>query len=215
MMNKQKGNMYEFCSHTWNAIKGKCSHDCSYCYMKIFPQGELRLDEKEFKTDLGTGNTIFVGSSTDMFADNVPIEWIERVLEYCRKFDNTYIFQTKNPERFKEFENFFPDKTIFGTTIETNKATLLAKYSEAPINRFYIRNFKRKFVTIEPIMDFDLVDFIKMIKIVEPEFVNIGADSKNSNLIEPDGKKIKELIESLSKFTEVRIKDNLKRLLKN
>jgi len=207
--------MYEFCSHTWNAIKGKCSHDCSYCYMKIFPQGELRLDEKEFKTDLGTGNTIFVGSSTDMFADNVPIEWIERVLEYCRKFDNTYIFQTKNPERFKEFENFFPDKTIFGTTIETNKATLLAKYSEAPINRFYIRNFKRKFVTIEPIMDFDLVDFIKMIKIVEPEFVNIGADSKNSNLIEPDGKKIKELIESLSKFTEVRIKDNLKRLLKN
>ena len=26
--------MYEFVTHTWNPIKGKCYHDCSYCYMK-------------------------------------------------------------------------------------------------------------------------------------------------------------------------------------
>ena len=39
--------MYPWVTHTWNVIKGKCPHDCSYCYMKRFPQGELRFDEKE------------------------------------------------------------------------------------------------------------------------------------------------------------------------
>ena len=71
-LNKQKGNMYAFVTHTWNAVKGKCPHDCEYCYMKEFPQGELKFDEKELKTDLGEGNFIFVGSSCDMFADAVP-----------------------------------------------------------------------------------------------------------------------------------------------
>ena len=46
MLNKQKGNMYGFVTHTWNVIKGKCPHDCEYCYMKIFPLGELHFDEK-------------------------------------------------------------------------------------------------------------------------------------------------------------------------
>ena len=92
-LNKQAGDMYGFVTHTWNAIKGKCMHDCCYCYMKRFPQKELWFDEKELKTDLGTGNFIFVGSSTDMFADNVPDEWIRKVLDYCRTFNNTYLFQ--------------------------------------------------------------------------------------------------------------------------
>lgn len=209
--------MYSFCTHTWNAIKGKCSHDCSYCFMKVFPQAPLHLDEKEFKTDLGTGNTIFVGSSTDMFANDVPIEWIEKVLEYCRKFDNTYIFQTKNVQRMLNcaINNIspFPNKTIFGTTIETNRDALLIKYSSAPISRFELKNFKRKFITIEPIMDFDLINFVKMIERIEPEFVNIGADSKGHNLPEPSKEKIEMLITELKKFTKVNIKDNLNRLM--
>jgi len=53
-LNISKGNMYEFVTHTWNVIKGKCFHDCDYCYMKRW--GDLkpiRLDKKELKTDLG------------------------------------------------------------------------------------------------------------------------------------------------------------------
>lgn len=38
VLNEQKGNMYNFITHTWNPIKGKCWHDCSYCYMKKFKQ---------------------------------------------------------------------------------------------------------------------------------------------------------------------------------
>ena len=44
-MNKQKGNMYGFVTHTWNAIKGRCSHNCSYCYMIPFWKSDVHLDE--------------------------------------------------------------------------------------------------------------------------------------------------------------------------
>ena len=84
MLNVSKGNMYEFITHTWNPIKGKCSHDCSYCYMKqIAPEANApRMAEYEFDTKLGNGNFIFIGSSTDMFASNISSEWITRVLDY-------------------------------------------------------------------------------------------------------------------------------------
>ena len=49
-LNKQKGNMYAFVTHTWNPIRGKCPHDCSYCYMKVYPQSDLRFVEKEMET---------------------------------------------------------------------------------------------------------------------------------------------------------------------
>ena len=73
--------MYPFVSHTWNVIRGKCPHECIYCYMKKFKVGELRFEEKELKTNLGKGNFIFVGSSIDMWAEQIPDEWIEKVLE--------------------------------------------------------------------------------------------------------------------------------------
>ena len=211
--------MYNFINFTWNAIKGKCMHDCCYCYMKRFPQKELWFDEKELKTDLGTGNFIFVGSSTDMFADNVPNEWIRKVLDYCRIFNNTYLFQSKNPERFKEFLDLFPSNSILGTTLETNDKEAIRSNAPIPWSRamsMISLNWTRKMVTIEPIADFSdgLIDWIKMIK---PEFVNIGADSnkgRNYSFPEPSKEKVLKLAEELGKFTEVRNKRNLSRLLK-
>lgn len=95
-----KGNMFGFVSHIWNSIKGLCYHDCAYCYMKNFPQKELRLDQKGLETDLGVGNFIFVESSTDMWADDIPREWIFEVLVRCAKYSkNRYLFQSKNPKR--------------------------------------------------------------------------------------------------------------------
>jgi DNA repair photolyase len=75
-LNKQKGNMYGFVTHTWNPIKGICPHGCEYCYMRGRVQSYPHLDEKELRVDLGSGNTIFVGSSCDMWAAEIPEEWI-------------------------------------------------------------------------------------------------------------------------------------------
>lgn len=45
--------------------------------------------------------------------------------------------------------------------------------------------------------------------------VTIGADSKGSNLPEPSKEKIEALIKELRKFTQVKLKQNLNRLIKN
>jgi len=218
MLNKQKGNMYAFVTHTWNPIRGKCPHDCSYCYMKRFPQGELRLDEKSLKDNLGEGNFIFVGSSTDMFAEDVPNEWIIKVLSKCQNYEgNTYLFQSKNPSRFWMFSGRYPRNTIFGTTLETNrdmKNISKAQSSKARVSNMQDRYMQKTMITIEPILDFDLEPFVEMIKQVNPEWVNIGADSQNTHLLEPSSEKIEALVKELRKFTEVKLKDNLKRLLK-
>ena len=218
MMRKQTGNMYSFVTHTWNPIKGKCSHDCSYCYMKRFSQNPIRLDEKEFKTDLGTGNFIFVGSGTDMFAEDIPVEWIIKVFQYCEQFiKNTYLFQSKNPWRFPLP---YAIDAIYGTTIETNrKYKCMGKAKgfqdrASAMNHWRNTGIRRTMVTIEPIMDFDLKDLIYLIETASPEWVNIGADSKGCNLPEPSAYKIKKLIEELEQFTQVKIKKNLDRLLK-
>jgi protein gp37 len=216
-MNKLKkgSNMYDWITATWNPIKGKCSHDCIYCYMKIFPQKPIRLDEKELKENLGEKNTIFVGSSTDMFAEDVPDGWILAVLNHCKKHPyNTYLFQSKNPARFINYTDCFPPNTILGTTIETNRHYPISK-APSPEERMkaMILINKPKMVTCEPLCDFDLDILVNWIKAINPDWVNIGGDSKNHHLPEPSKEEIELLIQELKKFTEIKIKKNLNRLI--
>ena len=105
MLNPRKGDMYKFVYYTWNPIKGKCLHDCSYCYMKqINPNANPpRLAEYELNTDLGCGRSIFIGSSTDMFAKDISSKWIDRVLDYCHQnsnvlLPNAYLFTVQEPQ---------------------------------------------------------------------------------------------------------------------
>jgi len=222
MLNKSNGNMYDWVTHTWNAIKGACPHDCSYCYMKRWGQLKpVRLDEKELETDLGKGNFIFVGSSCDMFAEDIPSEWIIKTLLHCENYnENGYLFQTKNPEAYSGYGVNIAaiEKFILCTTIETNRwypnimancptpEQRSASFSKIPYNK--------KYITIEPIMDFDLYYMVNEIKSCNPIQVNIGADSGNNNLPEPSKEKILKLISELEKFTIVKQKKNLNRLLK-
>lgn len=58
MLNEATGNMYTWITHTWNTVKGECPHGCIYCYMKRFgKQKPVRFDEKELKTNLGSGTS--------------------------------------------------------------------------------------------------------------------------------------------------------------
>jgi hypothetical protein len=68
------------------------------------------------------------------------------------------------------------------------------------------------YVTIEPILDFDLMPLVALIKKCSPVQVNIGADSGGNNLPEPTAEKIQSLIYELSAFTKVNLKKNLHRL---
>lgn len=218
-LNVSKGNMYSFINFTYNTIKGKCYHDCSYCYCKRWgKQKPVRFDEKELKTDLGEGNFIFVGSSNDMFAENIPNDWILNTLTKCNWYDNKYLFQTKNPAKFDSYIADINRPFYICTTIETNRfypehMGNSPKPKERALGMEILKTDK-KYVTIEPIMDFDLKPMIELIKRCEPIQVNIGADSGGNNLPEPSWEKIMQLKEELSKFTVIAKKKNLGRLEK-
>lgn len=190
-------------------------HNCyvPHSRVKHLYEGEPHLVESAFKP-LGKDKTIFVGSMFDIWADSIPAEWIVRILEHCRKYDNTYLLQSKNPKRFLDFIKFCPDETfLFGTTIETNRITDVVNNRVYPLQLLTVHGYKTM-VSLEPIMGFDIEPLVKEIETVKPSFVSIGADSKGHNLPEPSPEKVEALITELKKFTEVKIKDNLKRLRK-
>jgi len=157
-----------------------------------------------------------VGSGNDLFANDIPKKWIEMTIEYCNKSDNCYFFQSKNPERFLEFT--LPEKSVVCTTIETNRwYPEIMNNAPHPEERAEAMQKTSSsypaYVTIEPIMDFDLDELVGLIRKCNPRQVNIGADSKECNLPEPDRRKIFALINELQKFTRIEKKDNLWRLL--
>lgn len=228
-LNKAKGEMYKFVTHTWNTVKGECFHNCRYCYMKKGanhnePVDEPRLDYSEFKTDLGSNNFIFVGSTIDLFANNIPDDWIVKTLDYCNVacntlfFSNRYLFQSKNPKRLLEFikHPVFHHSTTC-TTIETNRFYQDVMQCSPKIEDRVMAMEKiadlgiDTYVTIEPIMDFDLDEMVNLIKRCKPEQVNIGKNTnKMVQLPEPPKNKVLSLIDELLKFTTVHIKDNIK-----
>ena len=226
---KNEGNMYEG-FQTWNPLAGECPHKCQYCsthnLKKRFPainakySGELRLDEKAMNKSLGKGNTIFVVAQNDLFADVVPEEFIIKIIDRCKQFpENEYFFQSKNPGRIIDFYNEMESlNPTICTTIESNLfyeeyMGNTPKIAERIKAMAILRNDFHTAITIEPIIDFDLKHLVDIIRFARPDYVNIGADSKNNNLPEPSKEKVLALINELQRFTVIRRKTNLSRLL--
>lgn len=225
-VNPSRGNMYDWVTHTWSPGRG-CSHQCEYCYVKDFGGQPTHTKFDYPFPPLGKHRSIFVGHLCDLFAKDVPTEDIQRVLEYCARFPNIYIFQTKNPGRLYGGLGYpeggdtwkVPDNSRIGTTIETDREELIKQYSKAPdiwsriegIYQLALLGYKT-FITIEPIMDFSR-DFAKVIIGALPGQVNIGADSKGHYLPEPTNVNIETLVKTLREAgIKVKIKSNLGRL---
>jgi len=227
---KSKGNMYPWVTHMHTHLAGACLHGCKYCYVQAMERrfgrgkyaGELRLDERELGVKYGKDRVIFVDHCNDLWAQGVPDEWVDKVLEHCRAWpDNTYVFQTKNPARFLLWTALMPPKRILGCTIESSNAEVCAAVSCAP--RPWERAqammmpglvHERRFITIEPVLRGDMRELAHWVRCVRPEFVNIGADSKGSGLDEPDWSDMRRLVWLLKETgIEIREKRNLERLL--
>ena len=214
---------------TWNPITG-CTHKCKYCWATKLAEGKLKdvprykngfiptIIEAELKKSLTKNETYFVSSMGDMWCEGVPTHWIKTVINRCKEMDKsiTFMFLTKNPERYVTYFTMYPedyqDNFILGATIETDLDPSCA--SEAPnhVLRWIcmcnnVLKDKRKFISIEPIIDFNLDNFTKNILDINPEFVYVGYDNYSSGLHEPDLRKVKMFITNLSEAgIEVRIK---------
>jgi len=176
--------------------------------------------EDELRVRYGRGRTIFIEHMNDLFAKEVPGAWILDILDHCWKYpENTYVFQTKNPSRIPRLSAPVPPGSIIGTTIETNRpipcslAPLTTSRASA-LGDIGLQGY-RTFLTIEPILDFDVDPLAEMVIGVKPEFINIGADSKGCGLPEPSAEKVASLISSLQDAgVVIRKKVNLGRLLR-
>lgn len=221
-LKKAAGNMYSWITHLWNPVKGFCPYNCSYCYTHRWGnQASLHLDKKEFQTNLGTGNFIFICSGCDLFHPDVPDEWIARIFSWLCQWElhtgnkNTYLWHTKNPARFIDMTTaqYYPDNSILCVTMETNRH--YEQMGNAPwfMQRVYDLERWHGMITIEPIIDFDLDFFSSMIISCHPNQVNIGADSGHNHLPEPSREKVEELIELLAPHAKIHLKNNLRRIL--
>jgi len=232
-LKQSKGNMYKWCTHTHTHLGGICHNNCKYCYVETLSRqryhdpkylGETRLIEEELDVDYGSGKIIFIEHCNDICGDGVKIEWVERILEHCRRYpDNTYIFQTKNPLLLKlRGAGRFPSNMLVGTTIETDNETLLEEISDVgvtPMMRaiglaiFAKMPGVETFVTIEPILKFNLDRLLLVLRMARPNWINIGADSKGHGLPEPSSEEISQLISDIEQLgIGIVRKSNLQRL---
>ena len=227
-LNVAKGNMYEFVTHTWNPIKGRCYHQCKYCYMNklLIPKYQCSpvLVESELSKNLNEGKVIFVGSSIDIFAQDIPDKWIIRVLDYCFMSDENrvgdkhivFLFQSKAPARMLQFIDHPVFKhSIIGTTLESNR-NYPEFFGNAPLIEERVEAMETiagkglfTMVTAEPLMVFDKSEFVEQIKRCKPRFVNIGRNTERKVLLpEPVPKLVVELDRDLREFTKVKVKSN-------
>lgn len=94
------------------------------------------------------GRTIFVCSMADLFGEWVPDEWIKSVFDVCDKApQHTYLFLTKNPERYKTLADRYmlpqKDNMWYGTSI--------TKQTDRIVELGFEYN---TFLSVEPLLEF-------------------------------------------------------------
>lgn len=219
-MNK-KGNMYEDNVKSWNLFVG-CKFNCIYCKKSFQAQMkrqkhncikcynyEPHFHEERLKQSLPKtegDEFIWCCSSGDIYF--AKPKWIFKIIERIKELPSkTFFFQSKNPEVFIDYS--FPENVILGITLESNRWYEEISDAPPPFERmkvFYDLKYPRKFITIEPILDFDFSIFLGWLRELNPERIYIGYDTKKNNLPEPTLHKTRNLIHELKRFTKVKTK---------
>ncbi|MCP3965614.1 MAG: DUF5131 family protein [Lentisphaerae bacterium] len=199
----------EWSKWTWNPVTG-CLHDCAYCYARdianrfpqAFPNGfepafyperlSAPFDTKVPKSRIDEPgiNNVFVCSMADLFGEWVNPEWIEQILGVIDRAPQwNFLFLTKNPKRYLEFE--FPENCWLGATAD------IQDRMDAALEVFYKldrqeNNNNVVFVSCEPLLepitmysDADVLDWLI-----------IGGQSKTSKVpaMQPQWEWVEDLL---------------------
>ena len=209
---------------TWNPFVG-CRYDCVYCEKSFkrqlkrvagilncpdcytysphtHPERLGRIPSFPIVFVYGTGDITFCW---DWFVRGT----FKAIDAHRQRMEKTYYFQSKNPACFNLYLDWFlknQDKVILLTTLETNRDEGYREISKAPFptmrfHDFLELDYPRKVLTIEPVLDFDLDEFVEMVlKLHEQgslEYVWFGFDSKNCGLPEPSIEKAQRFVDIL------------------
>ena len=234
--------MFDIVTKTWNPIVG-CLYSCVYCWArqlaikrKLYPRGFKPQFFPERLRKVPKKGFVFVGDMADMFGGFIPSEWIEQVLKAIRKSGSkaTFLFLTRNPIRYLEFQDLITDNMMLGVTLETHvsyellynpkvleyfnvpKAKILSRLDRMPKTISNSPNPRRRildyimvlrkidwvkgFISIEPILLFNIHDMYNTIRSINPDIIYIGYDNYGWRLPEPPLNKTLALIYKLERF---------------
>jgi len=160
-----KNSKIEWTETTWNPATGctKVSEGCKNCYaermafrlhamgtekyknaFKLSLHPELLDEPKNWKT----ARTIFVNSMSDLFHEQIPLDFIKRVFQTMNECpQHTFQVLTKRPEKLFEYdEQFNWTKNIWmGVTVES-------KLHVNRIDALRHSSANTKFLSIEPLL---------------------------------------------------------------
>jgi protein gp37 len=205
---------------TWNPVTG-CRHACTYCWARKLAETKLKhtkryaqgfttptLNPEELNRKFKDDDFVFVSDMGDLFCESIPDEWYAEVFCVIRAYMKTqFLLMTKNPHRYYGLGFRLPQNVVLGATIESNRVYL--ELSRAPDQRERIAAMQhlscdyvaqaglKRFIAIEPILDFDLDEFLDKILSIKPWAVAVGYDNYNNHLPKPPLAKTLQLIEGL------------------
>lgn len=211
-----KSRMFEFIDYTDNC-GGGCCFDCAYCWTpkyrgrnrcELCRKGTPHLHVEQVLTRKTKPGTLFFFDMGDIAC--LSSEEREAILTMIRNNPQTTFFLlTKDPRIYLEWVDP-PGNMVLGATIETNRGEITRKLSKAPepavrfeamIRLSETRPKVPRFISIEPILDFDPTTFELFILAVNPDFgVAIGYDNHNHKLNEPTLDKTLRFKENLEDF---------------
>ena len=194
---------------TWNVYVG-CLFECTYCNARHTAITRLRnsprykdgfsphLVEEELGRKFKSGDFVFVGYMGDISFASRPI-----IIDLCTRIaeqpEVDFLFCTKNPLIYSYWHIVWPENLYLGATIETNRDYHLTR-APAPLYRYFAMralSHPKKFISIEPVCDFDLDTLLKWMDDIQPSIVEVGADNYHNDLPEPPWDKVEKLIKGL------------------
>lgn len=157
----------EWTEHTWNPVTGctKLSPGCKHCYAEAMSRRLRAMGaagyESGFEVTLHPdrldqprrrrrSTTYFVNSMSDLFHDEVPDEFIDRVLAVCKETpQHTYQVLTKRAERLAAYfdSRLVPPNVWLGVSVEDRK------YGVPRIQQLRKVRSAIRFLSVEPLLE--------------------------------------------------------------
>ena len=210
----------EWCDYTINPVKGLCPMACSYCYARRMYKRfkwnpEIRYDDSVFNNLPKEPSRIFVGSTIDLFHDDIDGNFCF-ILDHVRKnSQHTFIFLTKNP---LNLPLEFPDNCWVGVSLPLDRDN----YGQDKVQRFAAMAWmkhnikaKVKFFSFEPLLGELCIGYKSLwwgekLKEAGINWVIIGQQTPAKLVTQPKIEWIRDIVKSADNAgAKVFLKDNL------